>query len=106
MEEEDVEQTREPEMYRWISNAAGLSFSVPVGVLPSASTEDDQMVVDSSTSLSATVAVAASRPPPNEPPLCDVGNCTAPRKYRLVSNWQMGACGMGHLKVLQEGVRS
>jgi Ino eighty subunit 2 len=100
-EEDDNEKKKEPEMYRWVSNAAGLSFSVPVGVLPSS--EAKGMVVDSSTSVPTTRK--ASKSIPAQLPKCDVRNCKAVRKYRLVSDWEKGACGMAHLKVLQGRAR-
>lgn len=66
-----------------------LSFSVPIMALPPVA---DAMDVD--------------KPP--EPPRrnvsafgCDVPGCTEQRKYRLVRDFQRGACGMAHLKVLE-----
>jgi len=103
-EEEEDDKRREPEMYRWVSNAAGLSFSVPVGILPSTPEGGGNgMVVDSSTS-SKMLSKLRSTPAPL--PLCDVRNCGEVRKYRLVSDWEKGACGMVHLKVLQGKNRS
>src|ERR1700733_1547575 len=102
-EEEEDDKRREPEMYRWVSNAAGLLFSVPVGILPSTPEGGGNgMVVDSSTS-SRTSKKFRSEPKstPAPPPLCDVRNCGEVRKYRLVSDWEKGACGMVHLQVLQ-----
>ena len=40
---------------------------------------------------------------PKEVPICDVGGCGLPRKYKLVKDPSRGGCGMGHLKVLQAG---
>lgn len=88
-----------PTMYRWVSTTkvppvAGsdeprmlLSFSVPVAVLPQPQDEAAQ-------------ETAPARPPPLQAP-CDVEGCGAMRKYRLVKDWQRGACGMAHLKVLE-----
>ncbi|KAK0459865.1 uncharacterized protein EV420DRAFT_1676189 [Desarmillaria tabescens] len=39
--------------------------------------------------------------PPRPIPQCNVEGCELNRKYRLVRNWDMGACGMAHLKLLQ-----
>ncbi|KAJ4481062.1 hypothetical protein J3R30DRAFT_2397787 [Lentinula aciculospora] len=39
--------------------------------------------------------------PSLESPLCAVSGCGVPRKYRLVKDWKIGACGMAHLKVLE-----
>ncbi len=35
-------------------------------------------------------------------PVCDVEGCAERRKYRLVKDWARGACGMAHLKVLEQ----
>jgi len=97
-------------MYRWVSNAAGLSFSVPVGILPSAPEHGgDGVVVDLSTLSPAAKKLkreAISYSAPASPPTCDVRNCREVRKYRLVSDWEKGACGMVHLKILQGQTRS
>ena len=97
-----------PTMYRWISSSKPiavdsdnkdgtearvmtLSFSVPVSVVPQAENVDaSPMEVDKPTS-----------PPIRTIPECDVEGCAAKRKYRLVRDFQRGACGMEHLKVLE-----
>jgi hypothetical protein len=57
----------------WVSKAAGLSFSVPVGILPSTPEDSGNgMVVDSSTS-SKMLSELRSTPAPL--PLRDVRNC-------------------------------
>ncbi|KAK1229269.1 hypothetical protein PQX77_007693 [Marasmius sp. AFHP31] len=68
-----------------------LSFSVPPAFL-------------SETSSLAQAPVAP--PPPRGPQVCAVAECSSPRKYRLVSDWTIGACGMGHLKLLETQVQS
>lgn len=104
-----------PTMYRWVSRAQpaptangdgaaddtpaertmALSFSVPAAVLPSIVPGDGAMQVDD-------VPPTSQLPPPrSSPPHCDVQGCTAIRKYRLVRDFEKGACGMGHLKVLE-----
>ena len=35
------------------------------------------------------------------PAVCAVNGCTAKRKYRLVRDWERGACGMDHLHILE-----
>jgi hypothetical protein len=97
-EVDDNEKKKELEMYRWVSNTVGLSFSVLVSVLPSPS-EAKWMVVNSSTSIPTTRK--ASKSIPAQLPKCDVRNCKAVWKYQLVSDWEKGACGMVDLKVLQ-----
>jgi Ino eighty subunit 2 len=42
-----------------------------------------------------------SRVTRNREARCDVPGCQEGRKYRLVRDWERGACGMGHLKVLE-----
>ncbi|KAJ7604721.1 hypothetical protein DFH06DRAFT_1253883 [Mycena polygramma] len=62
-----------------------ISFSVPEAFLPS--TER------------VTVHLSAGAPAPG---LCAVEGCGGARKYRAVGKaWGVGACGMGHLKVLE-----
>ncbi|KAK0503425.1 hypothetical protein EDD18DRAFT_1346290 [Armillaria luteobubalina] len=58
-----------------------LTFSVPPSLLPE----------------------GEAHPPalPKPIPKCNVEGCQLNRKYRLVRNWDMGACGMAHLKLLQ-----
>ena len=75
-------------MYRWISSAAGLSFSVPGNFFPPCS---EEIALDP---LNVT-------PGPKQTPFCDVGGCNEVRKYRLVTDMKQGACGMEHLKVLE-----
>ncbi|KAL1741204.1 PAPA-1-like conserved region-domain-containing protein, partial [Schizophyllum fasciatum] len=82
--ESEVESAeREPEpatMYRWTSNASGITFSVP----PAAS-----------------VAVETGiRAPPQPSRACAVSGCAQPLKYRLVRDWTIGGCGMEHLRAL------
>lgn len=40
-------------------------------------------------------------PEPRPPAICAVSGCQDPRKYRLVKDWKIGACGIAHLKVLE-----
>ncbi|KAJ7139261.1 PAPA-1-like conserved region-domain-containing protein [Mycena epipterygia] len=80
-------------MYRWVSTSrktdgvdASLSFSIPESFLPAT---DEQIMVHAQLS-----AVAPAR--------CAVEGCQAERKYRAVGKaWGVGACGLGHLKVLE-----
>ncbi|RDX55993.1 hypothetical protein OH76DRAFT_1460659 [Lentinus brumalis] len=100
-----------PTMYRWVSSARSLpkeageqedaervmtmSFSVPASVL--APKNENAMEVDGG----AVPVPPPPRLPQATPPMCDVQGCTAVRKYRLVRDFQKGACGMGHLKLLE-----
>ena len=76
-----------PTMYRWSSTTMSpsgemtLAFSVPVSALPPVPSE--------------------TRWPVGETPVCDVSGCARARKYRLVTDWVKGACGMAHLKMLE-----
>jgi len=88
-----------PTMYRWTSSAQSdgadgkkmvLSFSVPVTVVPIPAEDDDMapMHVD----------------PPQArrgPTKCNILGCKSQRKYRLVEDWQRGACSMEHLAQLK-----
>ena len=101
-----------PEMYRWVSssrvvaNGEGetrigtLNYSIPINALGYFSTGqsgDTDVAVDGAEPFLSTV----SPPPPKEKLVCDVPDCSQPRKYRLVKDWKRGACGMGHLKTLE-----
>ena len=35
------------------------------------------------------------------PAVCAVEGCTAKSRYKLVRDWERGACGMDHLRVLE-----
>ena len=74
-----------------------LSFSVPVSVLPQKPAGDE-----STMNVDGTAAMPPPpRLPPSKPPTCDVQGCNSSRKYRLVRDFQRGACGMNHLKLLE-----
>lgn len=118
-EEETVEVAAPPPtMYRWVSSSRSsstvakgkgeqaeqvmtMSFSVPVSVLPQPESED-AMQVDSGTR--SFPVHQRPRSAPAIPPKCDVKGCTSLRKYRLVRDFQKGACGLSHLKVLEAQV--
>ncbi|KAJ7436821.1 PAPA-1-like conserved region-domain-containing protein, partial [Mycena latifolia] len=94
-------------MYRWVSTSrraadgstpvkdtmpvesdpsVSISFSIPESLLP-APGDDEKIKIELS-------AVAPSR--------CAVNGCDQARKYRAVGKaWGVGACGLGHLKVLE-----
>ena len=99
-----------PTRYRWISTLRPtpdappgdkmfLSFSVPTSLLPtthqSASDVDDEGDVKMETTKEQEQSRAVT------PAVCDVEGCSAKRKYRLVLDWERGACGMDHLHVLE-----
>jgi Ino eighty subunit 2 len=82
-----VEEEVKPVMYRWTSSkkvdgestSMVLSFSVPPSeVIPAPEPEA-----------------------PKIPDTCAMDGCRQPRKYRLVRDWTIGACGMPHLKALE-----
>ncbi|KAJ3809718.1 PAPA-1-like conserved region-domain-containing protein [Lentinula aff. lateritia] len=101
-------------MFRWVSTT----------VLPDKTTLSPSPNDDAPAPLSAvespsqerrmqfSLAIPAAFLPPENaapPPLteirplaiCAVSGCGDPRKYRLVKDWKIGACGMAHLKVLE-----
>ncbi|EKM60959.1 uncharacterized protein PHACADRAFT_247205 [Phanerochaete carnosa HHB-10118-sp] len=100
---EDAEDTASqipvpPTMYRWVSTTKVppvdgsdekrmlMTFSVPVSMLSPPA--DDY------------IHPTRADPPPARPS-CDVEGCMVQRKYRLVKDWQRGACSMAHLKALE-----
>ena len=96
-----------PTHYRWIStlrpspdappgDKMQLSFSVPTSLLPSS----DQPALDADSDTK--MEVQESPPKPCAPAVCDVDGCKEKRKYRLVRDHDRGACGMGHLHLLEK----
>src|SRR5712671_4406848 len=98
-----------PTCYRWISTLKPspdappgdkmfLSFSVPTSLLP----VSHQPPLDGDGDA---VMVASQeqqqQSKPRAPAVCDVDGCTATRKYKLVRDWERGACGMEHLHLLE-----
>jgi Ino eighty subunit 2 len=94
-------------MWRWISSTRApaeeggertttFALGVPPAVLP----EDTE---EGAPDTAAALASAAREPAGHarESATCAVEGCASPRKYRLVRDWTMGACGMGHLKALE-----
>jgi len=86
---EVVQEETKPVMYRWISSkkvvgnspSMVLSFSVPQAALP--------------------VVSVFERPRHQGSVICAVQGCSQLRRYRLVRDWKIGACGMSHLKLLE-----
>lgn len=87
---EIVQEETKPVMYRWTSSkkvvgnspSMVLSFSVPQTVaLP--------------------IVSVFERPGPQGSAICAVQGCNQLRRYRLVRDWKIGACGMSHLKLLE-----
>jgi Ino eighty subunit 2 len=100
-----------PTRYRWISTIKlipdappgeenmRLSFSVPPSLLPT----PHQVAVDGDGDVKMEVQ---EQPPTRIPAVCNVDGCTATRKYRLVRDLERGACGMGHLHLLETQSRA
>jgi Ino eighty subunit 2 len=95
-----------PTRYRWISTLRPapdappgdkmfLSFSVPTSLLPMA--HQDDVDTDGDVKMETT----QEEPRAIVPAVCGVEGCTAKRKYRLVRDWERGACGMDHLHILE-----
>ena len=98
-----------PTMYRWTSTIKRPVAEVTAGSEAKDGTKEGPRLV-----LTFSVPLAALPPPANDstpqnivtpPPVqsrqCDFEGCTAQRKYRLLKDWQRGACGMPHLKALE-----
>ncbi|KAF9035003.1 hypothetical protein BDZ89DRAFT_1011776 [Hymenopellis radicata] len=80
-----------PTMYRWVSTSRP---------------PRDGMDVEGKMSLAFAIppSLLSEIPPPpviKAKPLCAVEGCGSERKYRLVRDWERGACGMSHLKILE-----
>lgn len=98
-----------PTYYRWISTTRPaidappgeekmtMSFSVPASLLPTPLEDGD-----------GDIKMEAQEQPPKSlaPAVCNVDGCTASRKYRLVRDSEQGACGMGHLHLLETQPRA
>jgi Ino eighty subunit 2 len=104
-----------PMTYRWVSSAREdggerimqLRFSVPYAAFPATlrppepeEGSEDRMDVDPDTKpVVPKFPPVQVLPPPR--PRCAVDGCGEVMKYRLPSQWQIGACGMTHLNVLR-----
>lgn len=84
--------------YRWVSSSkdasVALSFSLP-------------QVANGLQTDGETTSFTPSQPPVTRPTAtCAVSGCTLTRKYRLAgaSDFEKGACGMDHLKLLKTQV--
>ena len=83
-------------MYRWVSNRSGLSFSVPIAMVAVTT------FADCAESMDVNTARKEQEEQKERPKvLCNVEGCGEVRKYRLVRDWERGACGMAHLNVLE-----
>ena len=92
-EDDAMEVAREevkPVMFRWTSSkkvdgnstSMVLSFSVPQTVAPP-------------------LVPVFEAPRSQDSVSCAVEGCNQHRRYRLVKDWKIGACGMSHLKLLE-----
>ena len=99
-----------PTRYRWISTLRPspdalpgdkmlLSFSVPTSLLPTSHQPAEALDADGDAKMEER---EQSLPKPRAPAVCDVDGCKATRKYRLVRDHERGACGMGHLHLLEK----
>jgi Ino eighty subunit 2 len=98
-----------PTRYRWISTRRPspeappedkmfLSFSVPASLLPTIHQSTTKVDADGDVKMEQELP---EKPRSMAPAVCDVEGCSAKRKYRLVLDWERGACGMDHLHVLE-----
>jgi hypothetical protein len=81
--------------YRWVSSAKEISPALSFSV-PESTNEFPQ-------GAGAFLLGASAQPVIRPVPTCAVTGCTAQRKYRLLgaSDFETGACGMHHLKLLK-----
>jgi Ino eighty subunit 2 len=103
-----------PTRYRWISTLKPssdappgdkmfLSFSVPASLLPTIHQSATGVDADGDAKMETTQEQELpEKPRAMAPAVCDVEGCSAKRKYRLVLDWERGACGMDHLHVLEQ----
>lgn len=89
--------------FRWISNSSGIQFGIPeealarTTALNPVSGQGEENRPDVKFDL-----LTSHETKPRPPSLCDVPGCDAFRKYRLVTAFEKGACGIEHLRVLNE----
>lgn len=92
-EGEEKEESKPVTMYRWVTSTQGdgedkktvISFSVPTTLLPPV----ESPVPD------------PLQPSGRGPGVCAIEGCSGARKYRLVKDWSIGACGLDHLRLLE-----
>ena len=71
-----------------------------LSTVPASASEADG--VDASDEMKGSGGFPVNEPPkPRPPAVCDVLGCEAKRKYRLVHDFERGACGMAHLQILK-----
>jgi Ino eighty subunit 2 len=115
-EPEEVQDVKVPTMYRWVSTSR-----VPVAQDDSGNGEEAGEKMkgkgkEKEKEMRITFSIPVSVPPlptpliePVKPtPLarpthCAAAGCGKPFKYRLVKDWERGACGLACLKVLEAG---
>jgi len=85
---EVVQEETKPVMYRWTCSKK------VVGNSPS-------MVLSFSVPQAVALPIMFERPRPQGSDICAVEGCNQLRRYRLVRDWKIGACGMSHLKLLE-----
>lgn len=105
----DVGTTNAPRVVASLEMLATVSAAVPVVpqekqirmylAIPAAFLPPSENLADTVTSFDGPprVPTRGSRPPA----ICAISGCESPRKYRLVRDWRIGACGMVHLKALE-----
>ncbi|KIL64779.1 hypothetical protein M378DRAFT_1041110 [Amanita muscaria Koide BX008] len=91
------EEVIKPVMYRWLSTSR-------VPAINAESATDKRMAITFSVPTIVEIPSVSDKGdlPIPAPAICAVEGCGAARKYKLVRNSALGACGMPHLKVLEE----
>ncbi|KAJ3768635.1 PAPA-1-like conserved region-domain-containing protein [Lentinula raphanica] len=104
-------------MFRWVSTTTSEAKTVtdiptaPMDQSAPSMTVDNPPILERRMQFSLSIPAAflpsevetnftPSSPDP-APAICAVSGCGDLRKYRLVKDWRIGACGMAHLKVLE-----
>ncbi|KII86692.1 hypothetical protein PLICRDRAFT_265132 [Plicaturopsis crispa FD-325 SS-3] len=92
-----------PTTYRWISSTRNsgdveggrmtITLGVPVHAIPQ---------VDDADKMDVEAVLGVATVDRKGDPICNVEGCTKDRKYRLVRDWTRGACGISHLKILED----
>ncbi|KAF8498417.1 hypothetical protein JB92DRAFT_2984659 [Gautieria morchelliformis] len=77
-------------VWRWVSNSSGIRLGVPSEVVD----------IGDAARMDAASNALDEHMKPRPAAICNVPGCCGRRKYRLVRDFEQGACGIEHLRVL------